>query len=354
MLPPGSSKTINTNTAKVRNFMNRKDCLAAFSALGSAMRAASAQEEWLKAKEKSMIANPWFDEKDIDFAVARWSENLTQNNLEKWTENYPIPVKNSKTVGVVMAGNIPLVGFHDFLCVLMAGHAIQIKLSSDDARLLPYWAGVLMKIEPYFREKIQFTDRLNRFDAVIATGSNNTSLYFEYYFGKYPHIIRKSRCSIAILNGEEKNMKGLAEDIFLYKGMGCCSVGKLFVPDDYSFDALQYAASEYDYLKDHAKYRNNLDYYRAVYTMNKMPFLDFGNLLLVENKEFESPMSVVYYSRGRDLDHVGAYNGKKNIVQRLVSELPILPDAVPLGMAQRPALWEYMDDVDTMKFLCSL
>ena len=334
--------------------MNREDYIAAFAALGSAMNTTTSQEEWIKARTKSMIANPWFDERDIDFAVARWSENLTQENLKQWIRNYPDPVENPKTVGVVMAGNVPMVGFHDFLCVLMSGHAIQIKLSSDDAFLLPYWAGVLTAIEPRFAEKIQFVDRLQKFDAVIATGSDNTALYFEYYFGKYPHIIRKSRCSIAILNGKEKNMKGLAEDIFTYKGLGCCSVGRLFVPEDYSFEALKCAASEFDYLQYHTKYKNNLDYYRAVYTMNKIPFLDFGNLLLTENKEFDSPISVVYYSKGTEIDHVGAYNGRRDKVQRLVSESSELTGAVPLGMAQRPALWEYMDGVDTMKFLCAL
>lgn len=334
--------------------MDRNNYVAAFASLGQALGMASSLCEWEKVKKESIELNPWFDALDIDFAIERWSENLTEQNLQQWLGNYPDLEGEPKKVGIVMPGNIPLVGFHDFLCVLVAGHSAVIKLSSDDPCLLPFWAKILVEIEPRFAERIQFEEKLFDIDAVIATGSDNTASYFEHYFGQYPHIIRKNRCSIAILTGKEENMPGLAEDILRYKGLGCCSVSKIFVPEDYSFEGLKKATQKFDYLKDHPKYRNNLEYYRAIYTMNGIPFLDFGNVILIENKDLHSPISVVYYEKHEDLDHVGAYNGIADKVQRVISEIPTYENATPLGSAQKPYLWDYMDGVDTMKFLLSL
>jgi len=304
--------------------------------------------------------NPWFTQENVKHAILAISEMLNGENLSNWLAAYTIPEKlqNPKKIAVVMAGNIPLVGFHDFLCVLISGNNFMGKLSSDDKRLLPALSKLLIAIEPDFSEKIEFADNFIRnFDAVIATGSNNTARYFEYYFGKYPNIIRKNRNGVAVLSGNETNedFKALGEDIFMYFGLGCRSIPKLFVPENYSFNAFFQSIEDFKQIFLNHKYKNNYDYYRSIYLVNSEKHLDNGFLLLKESQAFASPVSVIYYeyykSQNELLRHLEANNKK---IQCIVSNDSENNKQIPFGKSQFPDLSDYADGVDTMKFLLGL
>ena len=314
--------------------------------------------------KKACESNGWFTPESIRNAIAGNVKNLTCEKLETWLSGYKDKLnssRESKNIGVVMAGNIPLVGFHDFMCVLIAGHSIQVKLSHDDRYLLPALAKLLCGIEPGFAEKIQFTtERISHFDAVIATGSNNTSRYFEYYFGKYPHLIRKNRNSIAVLTGDESDeeLAALADDIFMYFGLGCRSISKIFIPKGYDFSALQKAFAKYLHFIEHSKYGMNYSYYKAIYTMNPLQWNDLGNILLVEGSELSAPPAVLNYSFYTDIQEVAAYiDFMSNQLQCIVCSEKNrggLRGTIPLGTAQTPNLNDYADNVDTLEFLLNL
>jgi hypothetical protein len=260
-------------------------------------------------------------------------------------------------VGVIMAGNIPMVGFHDFLSVLISGHILYAKLSSDDTFLIKMLAERLLKLETRFEKNILFMDLLKEADAVIATGSDNTARYFEYYFSKKPHIIRKNRTSLGILTGNETTADFLAlgEDIFRYYGLGCRNVSKLMVPDNYSFDEFFKAIESYSYMLDHHKYQNNYDYNKSILLVNQSTHLDNGFLLLSESEQLVSPISVLYYqtyTNAPDLKNKLATIRDK--IQVVVSSAGWYPDSIAFGQAQCPAVWDYADGVDTMAFLQSL
>jgi hypothetical protein len=257
-----------------------------------------------------------------------------------------------------MAGNITVVGFHDFFCILLAGYHFLGKLSSEDSRLLPAIADILIRIDPEFKNLISFTDeRLSDFDAVIATGSNNTYRYFEYYFGKYPHILRKNRNGVAILTGKEtrEELSGLADDIFIFFGKGCRSISKLYLPAGYDFQLLQEPFAGYNHYFNHHKYRNNYDYYKTIFILDKTPFIDLGHLLLIENTDKASPVSVLHYEYYNDLaifNHI--LPGLKDQIQCIVCHDEQVFDSIKPGNAQSPELWDYADGFDTMEFLLSL
>ena len=303
--------------------------------------------------------NSWFTEEQVKNALSGWSINLTQNSLEEWVKNYPeIPLNTTvQKIAVVMAGNLPLVGFHDFLSVLIAGHKIIAKPSSNDDQLLPYLAKILIKIEPDLKDFITFTnEKLPPFDAVIATGSNNTSRYFEYYFKDKPHIIRKNRNAVAILTARETKdqLAGLAEDIFTFYGMGCRSVSKIFVPQGYDFDLLFNAVYRFRESINHAKYANNYDYNKAVYLMSVMPVLDNGFMVLKEDEAFSSPIAVVFYSYYNDEKSLKEYlQQNRESIQCIVAN-GFAPNEIPFGTAQKPKLDDYADGIDTLAFLAKL
>ena len=256
-----------------------------------------------------------------------------------------------------MAGNLPLVGFHDFLSVLISGHKLIAKPSSNDALLLPYLAKMLIKIEPGFTDRITFTDKtLPAFDAVIATGSDNTSRYFEYYFKNKPHIIRGSRNAVAILTGKEtaQQLSGLADDIFTFYGMGCRSVSKVFLPRGYDFDVFFNAMFRFRESINHAKYANNYDYNKAVYLMSLMPVLDNGFLVLKEDTAFASPIAVVFYEYYDDENQLKAYLETQAKSIQCVVAAGFLKNEIPFGQAQKPELHNYADGVDTLDFLAKL
>jgi hypothetical protein len=254
-----------------------------------------------------------------------------------------------------MAGNIPLVGFHDFFYVLMSGNHMIAKLSSDDKYLLPAIAQKLIEIEPAFNDYISFTEnKLENIDAIIATGSNNTARYFEYYFGKYPHIIRKNRNGVAVLTGEETKdeIAALCYDICRYFGMGCRNISKLFVPENYNFNNLLDALTKHSNMLDTSKYYNNYEYYKSIYLINLLPFYDNGSSILKEEKLIASPISVVYYEFYESLTDVNQFlTENKDQIQCIVSKNKEVKGSIPFGNAQSPGLMDYADGVDVMKFL---
>ena len=301
--------------------------------------------------------NGWFTKDNVLTAFSKWSKVLNYSNLSDWTSQYSLNPSPPLTIGVIMAGNIPLVGFHDFLSVLISGHRIMVKQSSSDSYFLPLIAKYLEYAEPEFKGCIQFTeDRMTDFDAVIATGSNNTARYFDYYFGKYPSIIRRNRNSVAVLTNEEteEDLKKLGEDIFRYFGLGCRSVSKLFVPRGYDFDKLFNAIYEYKEVIYYDKYVNNYDYNKAVYLMSQYQLLENGFLMLKEDPSYASPIATVFYEY---------YDDAKVLQQKLAADKELIQcvvgssdqkNRVGFGETQNPQLWDYADDVNTLDFLQSL
>jgi hypothetical protein len=310
---------------------------------------------------ESPIHNPWFIPENVKLAVRAIAGILSEDKLKIWLKPYQhqlLKYNKSFKIAVVMAGNIPLVGFHDFLCVLMAGHKIICKLSSDDDKLLPAIIRLLTEIEPKFGSYIEIAeDKLFGFDAVIATGSNNTSRYFEYYFGKYPHIIRRNRNGVAILTGEETTdqLDRLGTDIFSYFGMGCRSISKVFVPKGYRFDNFFESIDRYQMVINNFKYNNNYDYYKSIYLVNRVQHLDNGFLLVKEDTSYSSPPSVLFFEHYDKMEElIRKLETDFDLIQCVVGQTGKISGEVPFGKAQQPELWDYADGVDTMDFLLEL
>ncbi|NNJ89395.1 MAG: acyl-CoA reductase [Eudoraea sp.] len=298
--------------------------------------------------------NGWFTEDNLLFSFSAWGKVLTLDGINNWLTSYTLKNKPSKHVAIIMAGNIPLVGFHDLLAVVLTGNKSLIKPSSNDPDLLPFFINLLETFEPALKgSMIIAKGTLSNFDAVIATGSNNTARYFEYYFGHKPNIIRKNRNSIAILTGSEskEQLNDLGEDIFRYFGLGCRSVSKIFVPQGYNFDLFFKAIESYSFLKDHHKYHNNYDYNKAVYLMSEFPFLDNNFFMLKEDENYASPIGTVFYEQYESLDRLLAKLKKeKDQIQCVVSQ-GVVDNEIPFGSTQSPLLTDYADGVDTVEFL---
>jgi hypothetical protein len=304
--------------------------------------------------------NAWFTPDFVLEAIKAYAQNLTREKLETWLGAYKglSQYEGQKRVGVIMAGNIPLVGLHDFICVLASGNCFVGKTSSKDAELLKFLARVLVEIQPEFYNFILFEEQqLKNINAVIATGNNNSARYFEYYFGRYPSIIRKNRNSVAVLNGNESDeqLKLLADDIFMYFGLGCRNVSKIFVPSGYNFDRLFRSFEPFAGFYNHNKYANNYDYNRAIYLVNQTVHLDNGFVLLKEDESFSSPIGTIfyeYYISSGSLQQV--LESKSTQIQCIVSDQSWFPGSISFGTAQKPALSDYADNVDTIEFLINL
>lgn len=311
---------------------------------------------------QSFYYNGWFTPGNVRFAISSWGEVLRKEHLEQWLAPYqqlrePSSVQN--TITVIMAGNIPMVGFHDFLCILLSGNKLKVKLSSDDRQLIPLIYSVLSAIEPAFEDSVTFVDqRVGEVEAVIATGSNNSARYFEQYFGKYPHLIRKNRNGVAVLTGRESKdeLHGLGHDVFQYFGLGCRNVSKLWVPKGYNFDDFFGAMLSYDeQVMQHNKYLNNYDYYRAIYMMNKHLITENGFLILKEDTALGSPVSVLFYEYyDNPLQLSERLKEASGGIQCVVASHAGIEGSIPFGSAQQPQLWDYADGVDTMDFLLKL
>lgn len=312
------------------------------------------QKRWLDTIENYHQKNAWFTAQNIRQAIREWALLLKEENLQNWISSYHINEKpTSKTIAVIAAGNIPMVCFHDVLAVCLSGHRLLLKLSSQDDALLPLVYDFLLSQNTGWSDVFVYTkDKISAYDAVIATGSTNTSRYFEHYFGHVPHVIRKSRHSFAVLDGNEtpEELSALATDVFSYFGLGCRSISKIWVPASYHFDALFHAFYEHQTVMHHFKYTNNYDYHKAIYLMGKHPLLDNGFILLKEDESWASPIGVLFYEKYKSLSDVEEkLEILKPFTQCIVSH--VLPNTLSFGASQKPKLTDYADGVDTLKFL---
>jgi hypothetical protein len=314
----------------------------------------SEEEEWNMAKDIAGQYNGWFIPDFVELAVKNISDNfLNEKALNDWTNSYKIEEENisPKKVGIVMAGNIPLVGFHDLLSVFMSGHKAIIKPSSKDDKLIRHLVNKLIEWDNEVSELIIFSEMLKDCDAYIATGSNNSSRYFEFYFSKFPNIIRRNRTSVSVLTGMEstENLSKLADDVYLFFGLGCRNVTKLFVPENYDFINLLQAFKKYDHLADNSKYKNNYDYNLALHLLNSKYYMSTDSILIVEEPSIFSPISQLNYEYYKDVNKIQQELKENSDVQCIVGI-----DHIPFGMAQCPGLKDYADGIDSMKFLTSL
>ncbi len=311
-------------------------------------------DNWQDIKQQASFSNGWFLPEFIDLSVETIVNSFLQKDiLKNWVAQYSSITeenKHPKIVGIAMAGNIPLVGFHDFLCVFITGHKALIKTSSKDEILLKHLVEKLIEWSPELKHFIAFADMLKGCDAYIATGSNSTAVYFEYYFAKYPHIIRHNRTSVAVLTGLESagELNALADDVHLYFGMGCRNITKIYVPQQYDFEPLINVFKKYAYLADHHKYKNNYDYNLALHVLNNKYYMSTEALLLVEDKNIFSPVSQLNYEY-YDIEENIVTNLGNNQVQCITGK-----NHIPFGQAQRPEIDQYADGVDTLQFLSGL
>ena len=307
------------------------------------------KEDFLVQLNSAEIQNPWFTQENLHFNLAQWGKILTKENINNWVSPYEY-AQNPKKVGIIMAGNIPLVGFHDLISVLLSGHNAMVKSSSKDDVLMDFVIHYLKNADEDLANAVQKVERLQNSDAVIATGSNNTARYFEYYFKEIPHIIRKNRTSVAVLTGNEspEDLKKLSEDIFRYFGLGCRNVTKLYLPENFITDLLFEAFYDWNLIINHTKYSNNYDYNRAIYLMEQQAFLDNNFVILKEAKDFHSPIGVVHFEFYENLDKV-----KKELEENEEKIQCVVGNdfEVKFGETQKPTLTDYADQVDTMKFL---
>lgn len=312
----------------------------------------------LAASRIAESENPWFTSDNIKTALVAIGETLLPSKIEKWLAPYKINLSEQRLPGevaVVMAGNIPAVGFHDFLSVLISGHRIIAKLSSQDQRLLPAMAEILLGFNREWKYQINFTlGKLPYFQAIVVTGNNTTFRYFEYYFRNHPHLIRHNRNSISILNGSETRaqLAGLADDIMMYFGLGCRNVSKLFVPRNYDFTGLIAALESFRKQCDHSKYWNNYEYHKSIFLINKTSFHDTGFLLLIPSQNIYSQIGVVNFEEYTDIQQLASsIQQQKEFIQCIVYAGKPLLNSIQPGTSQHPELWDYADDIDTMAFL---
>ena len=301
--------------------------------------------------------NSWFTKDNILLSLENWSKALTKSNLDNWISKNDLSDKSSKTVAIVMAGNIPLVGFHDFLSVLISGHAVLVKQSSNDKHLLPFLAKYLEYVDASFKENISFTEqKLENFDAVIATGSDNTARYFEYYFKDKPNIIRKSRNSVAVITGNEteEDLQKLSDDVFTYFGLGCRSVSKLYVPKNYDFNNFFNGMFVKKDIINNAKYANNYDYNKAVYLMSLFDLLENGFLMIKEDESYASPIATIFYEYyDNEIDLKIKLHQDKEKIQCIVAK-DFIENEIAFGETQNPQLWDYADGINTLEFLSKI
>jgi hypothetical protein len=335
--------------------------LESLAKLGNFLKSDYGKDELQAVYRRAEFENGWFRVDQAQHAIEQISQQfLDAAKLEKWIANYPDfqEPSNPKTIGLVLAGNIPAVGFHDILCCFVAGHKAQIKYSEKDKVLIPYLLKQLSILNPETSAYFEKVDRLNAFDAVVATGSDNASRYFEHYFSAYPNIIRKNRNSIAILNGEETDdeLRALSEDVFRYFGLGCRSVSKLFVPEHFDFENFMRVMDEFSDIMKHNKYKNNFDYNRSIYLLNNQKHLANYSLTLLESPSLLSRISTLHYETYRDQeDLMQKLKPSLNALQLIVGNIELEGlDILPLGSSQQPSLSDYADNVDTIKFLMQL
>ena len=317
------------------------------------------KEHFASLQEKVKLAkmnNGWFTQESIEITFLNWGKALSKENINKWLAPYNFKtISSSKTVALILAGNIPLVGFHDLICVWLSGHQALVKCASKDLYLLPYMTAFLEN--EVNEKKFTYTDqKLENFDAVIATGSNNAARYFDHYFSEYPNIIRKNRNGVAVLDGteSEEELIGLGNDMLQYYGLGCRNVSKLYLPRGFDLNLIFGGLYPFADVINHAKYGNNYDYNKAVWLMSEFDFLENGFFMLKEDTGFSAPISCAYYSYyDTFLEVMDEIENQKEAIQCIISKLDI-KNSIPPGEAQQPNLWDYADGIDTLEFLNNL
>jgi len=313
------------------------------------------------AIREAEIHNPWFSHDFMLYSFSALAGMLQEDKLRNWLSQYPGITDNlaeKRNVGIVMAGNIPLVGFHDLLAVCFSGHRAIVKMSSKDQKLLPLIREVLSHCDEGLNDSLVLLDQsFQNIDAVIATGSDNSARYFEYYFSKYPHIIRKNRNSVAVLAGNESpgDYKNLSDDIFLYFGMGCRNVSKIFIPAGFNIPHMLDNFESYSYLYNHNKYANNYDYHKAIYLVNLVKHLDTGYLLIKEDPGYSSPVGVLYYEYYESVSKLKQrLESDEHKIQCIVAQAGLMDKTLGFGESQKPGLNDYADHIDTFEFLLNL
>lgn len=337
--------------------MTFQERIKAFVALGTRIGQLG-EDELEELAFRAENNNNWFTPDQVKLALHGLKEMLEEKSLRTWLEKYDI--KDNPTprkVGVMMAGNIPAVGFHDLMVVLLTGHEAHVKLSSSDQVVVKWLVKELIELAPAFEDKVVFEEMLKGKDAYIATGSDNSARYFDYYFGKYPSVIRKNRTSVAVLNGSEteEDYRELAKDVFQYFGLGCRNVSKVFLSDEGQIKQFLKAIEGYHFVLSHHKYLNNYDYNKSIYLVNGDTHLDNGFLLCRKSEELVSPIAVLYYEVYNDLDELrGKLDAMSEKIQCVVSKGGWYPSSFAFGQAQCPGVGDYADHVDTVKFLLQL
>ncbi len=351
--------------------MDANDRMAALAQLGRVMKALGGGAEWpghaigLGAEEYAQVDaairrawqhNGWSTEEQVRFAFRAWGESLSADSIAAWSARYPSLQAgrlHERVVGLVLAGNVPLVGLHDVLCVWLSGHRAAVKCSSQEPELIPALMSALGHLAPDAATRITFASgRLGPVDAVIATGSDNTARYFEHYFGHLPRIVRRNRVSVAVLDGSEtsEELAALGDDVFRYFGLGCRNVSKVLLPRGFDLDRLFGAFFPWKEIIHHKKYGNNYDYTRALWLLDRVPFLENGFLLLKEDPGLASPVAALFHEAFDGPEQVDSFLAANEArIQCVVGR-----GRIPFGAAQRPALWDYADGVDTMRFLLEL
>lgn len=341
--------------------LTKEERIRAFAKLGSFLKEDGPLVK--EAKELAVRQNSWFTEPNVSRSVGALSALLTPERLEDWLAPYPFAQSTERTVGLVCAGNVPMVGFHDLLAVLVAGFRLQVKFSSDDQVLNRFALEQLISFEPRFSEYITEVERLKGFDLVIATGSDNTARYFRHYFEKYPHIIRKNRNGVAVLDGKETlgHLQALGDDIFSYFGLGCRNVSKIYIPQDYDVAQFFEGIAAHSAVADHHKYRNNYDFHKSIYLINGDAHYDNGFLLLKPDSRLGSPLAVLHYEEyATDKSLPAILDAERSAIQCIVcnaervgdlqADVPGTP-VLPFGQSQFPDLDDYADGINTLSFL---
>jgi hypothetical protein len=332
--------------------MDREERVQAFVKLGQKLEEVvdSEAREWIVP---AVAKNGWFTDESVRNSLQGIRYMLHLDKMDSWLSEYQLKPEVPKIVGIVMAGNIPLVGFHDLMCVLLSGHVAKIKLSTQDEHLMKMISSLLIEIEPRLQKSLIIADQLKSIDAVIATGSDNSARYFEYYFSRYPHIIRKNRTSVALITGEEtvEELQNLGLDVFQYFGLGCRNVAKLLIPKGFTIATMLKLWEKYSETGNHHKYRNNYDYHKSIMLINKEQHLDNGFHLLKKEENLHSPLSVTYYQEYDSIQQALDYiEQEKEHIQCVVSKLE-RDEFVSPGKAQQPEPWDYADRFDTLQFL---
>lgn len=341
--------------------MNHQHRKEAFVRLGNVLKSVAEnpqESDWAASFRQAEATNGWFTQENIAIALNGISYMLDGEKLDTWLNRYQIPENGDKTVALIMAGNIPLVGFHDLLCVLISGNKALLKLSSQDEILPRKLVETIKEVSPELADQIAISEgKLEGFTHVIATGSNNSARHFEYYFGKYPNIIRKNRNSIAIISGTETDdeIRALGKDIFRYFGLGCRNVSKIYLSEKVEPKAILQTLEDWKPIGNHNKYFNNYEYHKAIFLVEKMPHLDNGFLLMREEPALSCPVGVLHFQHYSTVEQIEAeVKIREEEIQCVVASAELeIEDSVPFGKAQLPELWDYADGFDTMEFLVS-